>query len=84
LEGAQQIPSLVSIIDIAPTLLAAAGVTIPESMKGLSALPLLHDAKARAEWPNKVLVQISESMTGRAIRTPDWTYCVADLSGATE
>ena len=22
-------------------------------------------------------------MTGRAIRTPDWTYCVADMSGST-
>jgi arylsulfatase A-like enzyme len=27
-------------------------------------------------------VQISESMTARAIRTKEWTYCVADLSGA--
>ena len=26
-------------------------------------------------------IQISESMTGRAIRTPDWTYCVADPTG---
>jgi arylsulfatase A-like enzyme len=23
-------------------------------------------------------------MTGRAIRTQDWTYCVADISGATQ
>src|ERR1019366_3447011 len=63
------------------TLLDAAGVPIPESMKGHSFFPIVHDAKARAAWPNQQLVQISESMTGRAIRTRDWTYCVADPTG---
>ena len=38
--------------------------------------------EARKAWPNKQLVQISESMTGRTLRTQDWTYCVADISGA--
>ena len=37
-----------------------------------------------AEWPNRELIQISESMTGRAIRTKDWTYCIADPTGATD
>ncbi|HZY72621.1 MAG TPA: sulfatase-like hydrolase/transferase [Edaphobacter sp.] len=83
-EGAQQIPELFGIINVAPTLLEAAGVKVPASMKGKSVLPLLNDARAREEWPNKELVQISESMTGRAIRTPDWTYCVADPTGSTK
>jgi arylsulfatase A-like enzyme len=26
----------------------------------------------------------SSALTGRAIRTPDWTYCVADITGAKE
>jgi arylsulfatase A-like enzyme len=82
-ESARQIQEIVGIVDLAPTLLDAAGVPIPESMKGHSFLPLVHDAKARAAWPNKQLVQISESMTGRSIRTKDWTYCVADPTGAT-
>jgi len=43
----------------------------------------VHSAKAREEWPNKQLIQISESMTGRAIRTKEWTYCVADPTGIT-
>ena len=81
--GAQQIPELVGIIDIAPTILEAAGLPIPSSWKGRSILPLLGDAAARQTWPKHQLIQISESMTGRAIRTPDWTYCVADISGAT-
>ena len=80
--GAQQIPELTGIINIAPTLLEAAGVPAPASWKGRSVMPLLQDSQAREKWPNKELVQISESMTARAIRTPEWTYCVADISGA--
>jgi arylsulfatase A-like enzyme len=79
--GAQQIPELVGLIDIAPTLLEAAGASAPPDWKGRSILPLLNDPAAREHWPNQQLVQISESMTGRAIHTPDWTYCVADTSG---
>jgi len=82
-ESARQIQEVVGIIHLAPTLLEAAGVPIPESMKGKSLLPLLREANAREAWPNKELIQISESMTARAIRTKDWTYCVADPSGST-
>ncbi|MDE1154735.1 MAG: sulfatase-like hydrolase/transferase [Acidobacteriaceae bacterium] len=81
-EGAQQIPELVGLIDLAPTVLEATGLPVPPSWKGKSVLPLLDKPQARQQWPNQQLIQISESMTGRAIRTPDWTYCVADLSGA--
>jgi arylsulfatase A-like enzyme len=81
-EGAQQIPELTGIINVAPTLLEAVGVPVPSTWKGRSVLPLLTDAAAREAWPNKELIQISESMTARTIRTQDWTYCVADISGA--
>ena len=80
-ETARQIQEVVGIVSIAPTLLDAAGIPVPESMKGRSLMPLVHDANARQHWPNSELVQISESMTGRAIRTKDWTYCVADPTG---
>ena len=80
--GTQQVPELIGLIDVAPTLLEAAGVTVPTGWKGKSVVPLLNDPAAREHWPNQQLIQISESMTGRAIRTPDWTYCVADISGA--
>ena len=82
--GAQQISELVGLIDVAPTLLEAAGVPVPPGWKGRSLLPLLNDPEARQSWPNQQLIQISESMTGRAIRTKDWTYCVADPSGSTK
>jgi len=81
-DASRQIQELVSIVEIAPTLLEAVGVEASAPMKGRSFLPLVSDAKARAAWPNEELVQISESMTARAIRTKEWTYCVADLSGA--
>ena len=82
-ESARQIQEIVGIVDLTPTLLDAAGVPVPQSMKGHSFLPLVHDAKARQTWPNQQLIQISESMTGRSIRTKDWTYCIADPTGAT-
>jgi len=82
-QGTQQIPELVGLIDLAPTLLDAAQVTVPPSWKGRSLMPLIRDDQARANWPREQFIQISESMTGRAIRTPQWTYCVADIFGST-
>ncbi|GGA60680.1 sulfatase [Edaphobacter acidisoli] len=82
-ETPQRINQMCGIIDIAPTLLEIAGASAPSSMKGHSLVPLIRDQKARAAWPNQQLLQISESMTGRAIRTPDWTYCIAEITGTT-
>jgi arylsulfatase A-like enzyme len=81
---ARQIQEVVGIVDLAPTLLSAAGVAVPKSMQGKNLMPLVHDVEARAAWPNRQLIQISESMTGRAIRTKEWTYCIADPTGATD
>lgn len=70
-KSAQQLQELVGIIDLAPTLLESAGVPVPRSMKGKSFLPLVNDTEARQAWPNHQLIQISESMTARSIRTKD-------------
>lgn len=73
-DGGGQVRQLVSLIDIPPTLLDAAGIDIPPSMQGRSVMPLLrgngHD------WPDDVFIQISESQVGRAIRTHRWKYGV--------
>lgn len=72
--GGGRLNQLVSLVDLPPTLLDAAGLPVPESMEGRSILPLVQ-RKADA-WPQEVFVQISESQVGRAIRTKRWKYGV--------
>jgi arylsulfatase A-like enzyme len=72
--GGGQIRRLVSLVDLPPTLLDAAGLPVPEEMVGRSILPLL---KGETDgWPEEVFVQISESQVGRAVRTQRWKYSV--------
>lgn len=62
---------LVSLIDLPPTLLRAAGIKIPESYEGFP----LQDETER----DYVFIQISESQVGRAIRTKRHKYSVRAL-----
>ena len=73
-DGGGRVDSLVSLIDLPPTLLDAAGIAVPEVMQGRSAMPLLRGGAA--DWPAEVFVQISESQVGRCIRTGRWKYAV--------
>ena len=70
----RRVSEMVGLVDVAPSLLAALGLPIPASMQGNNFLPLINDPKARQEWRNEIFIQISESETARAIRTPEWTY----------
>lgn len=72
--GGGRLEELVSLIDIAPTLLEACDITIPDDMQGKSILPLVN--RTQYEWRKEVFVQISESQVGRAIRTHRWKYSV--------
>ncbi|WP_127580109.1 sulfatase-like hydrolase/transferase [Paenibacillus koleovorans] len=69
-----QLRELVTLLDIAPTLLDAAGLEVPAHMQGRSVLPLVR--RQSADWPDDVLIQISESQVGRAVRTARWKYGV--------
>ena len=73
-DGGGQLAELVSLVDLPPTLLDAAGLPIPAAMEGRSILPLVR--REAAAWPEEVFVQISESQVARAIRTHRWKYCV--------
>jgi arylsulfatase A-like enzyme len=65
-----------------PTLLDACGVEAPEGVQGRSYLPLVRrDPAAIESWQEETFVQISESGTGRAIRSERWTYSVAAPAG---
>jgi len=79
--GGGQIRQLVSIVDLPPTLLDAAGLPVPGGMAGRSILPLVKGKTE--EWPKEVFIQISESQVGRAVRTQRWKYSVVapDKSG---
>ncbi|MHB1024001.1 MAG: sulfatase-like hydrolase/transferase [Acidobacteriaceae bacterium] len=72
------VSEIVSMVDVAPTILDAAGLSVPTEMEGRSMMPLVRKEPAREQWSNEAYVQISSSMTARAIRTPEWTYCAVD------
>ena len=72
--GGGQLQQLVSLVDLPPTLLDAAGLTVPDEMQGRSILPLL--SGETETWPEEVFVQISEAQVGRAVRTQRWKYGV--------
>lgn len=72
--GGGALCQLVSLVDLPPTLLDAAGIPVPPEMEGRSILPLIK--QQAIDWPEEVFVQISESQTGRAIRTHRWKYSV--------
>lgn len=80
--GSHIVKDLVQQIDVAPTLLDSAGISIPSSMQGRSLLSLVR--RTAVDWPDDVLIQISESMTARALRTPQWTYVVAQPDGKSQ
>jgi arylsulfatase A-like enzyme len=74
-EGGGHVRELVSLIDLPPTLLDAAGIPVPPEMQGCSILPLLRGTRP-GDWQREVFIQISESGVGRAIRTHRWKYAV--------
>lgn len=78
-DGGGQVRELVSLLDLPPTLLDAAGLPVPDEMQGRSLVPLLRGE--RNDWPDDVLVQISESQVGRALRTHRWKYSVVAPEG---
>ncbi len=73
--GGGRLSQMVSLIDLPPTLLDAAGIEAPEDMQGYSILPLVKGEDV--EWPDEVFLQISESHVGRAIRSKRWKYAVS-------
>ncbi len=73
-QGGGQVRELVSLIDLPPTLLDAAGLPVPPEMQGRSLVPLVR--RQTRDWPEEMFVQISESQVGRAVRTRRWKYGV--------
>jgi len=72
-ENGDRIADPVSLVDVAPTLIDAAGIDVPDAMEGESVVPLVQGESARDRG---VFVQISEAEVGRALRTDRWKYSV--------
>ncbi len=79
--GGGRLEELVSLVDLPPTLLEAAGIETPVSMQGKSIVPIL--GGDQHDWQEEVFIQISESQTARAVRTARWKYGV-DAPDATD
>lgn len=77
-EGGNVVEELVSLIDIPPTLLDCAGIEPPSGFAGKSLKPLA--AGTAQDWRDHVFLQISESQTGRAVRTKQWKYSVSSTN----
>jgi len=73
--GGGAIRQLVSLVDMPPTLLDAAGIPVPPHMQGRSILPLTRGSSEG--WPEEVFVQISEAQVARCVRTRRWKYSVS-------
>lgn len=78
--GGGMLQGMVSLVDIAPTLLDACHIPVPRDMQGRSILPLMN-GRRDADWPDDIFVQISESQIGRCVRTRRWKYSVEAVQG---
>jgi len=61
--------SLVELVDLFPTLSAAAGLKTPEGLHGTSLLPILRDPAARVKDS-----ALSIHSSGTSMRTANWAY----------
>jgi arylsulfatase A-like enzyme len=74
------VDQVVSLVDLMPTLLDGAGIQPPTGLRGKTLKLLAQQPKTRMTWDSAAYFQISQSICGRGIRTPDWCYCVFDPS----
>ncbi len=72
--GGGRLSQQVSLVDLPPTLLDAAGLGVPGDMDGRSIMPLVR--REDTEWPQEAFIQITETHCGRALRTERWKYGV--------
>jgi len=77
--GGGRVRNLVSLIDLPPTLLDAAGLEAPPTFQGRSIMPLLRQSDA--PWREDMYVQISEDKLSRALRTSRFKYIVTAEDG---
>ena len=75
-EEGHRVPHLVQHIDLAPTILEAAGIEIPEQMEGTSLLPYLKGEKDDPIYPYLVSEECTRMMKW-ALRTDRYKFILA-------
>jgi choline-sulfatase len=73
--------AMVELVDLAPTLLDAAGIEIPEAMQGRSLLPILAGTTSASTHRDSVFSEYYNAWThkrsyGTMLRTSDWKIVV--------
>ncbi len=76
--GGGKLKEKVSLVDLAPTILDACDIEVPEDMQGRSVMPYVL-REIREPSHKDIFIQISESQVGRSIRTDRWKYSVEAL-----
>lgn len=76
--GGRTVDDLVSLVDLAPTYLEAAGVARPENFRGRSLLPLLKSGKSGLVEPERTAVYSSRERHSSS-RYENWTYPIRSL-----
>jgi len=77
--GGKVIDDVVSLIALPPTLLEAAGADPLPDADGQPLQPLVAgEVSAGNGYPEEAYTEISETQTGRSIRTKRWTYSIQD------
>lgn len=74
--GGRRIPHTLQNVDIAPTLLEAAGVKVPEAMEGKSWLALFRGESKEPLW-DVLITQECTYQAKWAIRTSEWKFILA-------
>jgi arylsulfatase A-like enzyme len=65
---------LVTLVDLAPTILELAGATTPEVLEGRSLVPLLRGQVAPSDWRREVFLELYNPELNAALRTDRWSY----------
>lgn len=73
--GGKTVADIVSLLDLPATLLQEAGIAVPSQMSSRPLQPLV--SGEQDHWEQEILIQISESQVGRALRTKKWKYSVS-------
>ena len=64
---------IVEFVDIFPTVTSRAGLPVPQSLDGVSLVPLLQDPEA--EWDRPAFCEVHfREHNGRSVRTEEWRY----------